>query len=73
MIANERELVRKAINGNLDAFEQIVSLYERKIYALAYRNLGNEQDAMDVSQEVFLRVFRFLDSFKEERDRKSGG
>ena len=62
----EREIVRKAGAGDMAAFEQLVNLYEKKIYMLAYRNLGNEQDALDVSQEVFLRVFRFLSGFKEE-------
>lgn len=60
----EREIVRKASAGDMTAFEQLVALYEKKIYMLAYRNLGNEQDALDISQEVFLRVFRFLPGFK---------
>lgn len=60
----EREIVRKASAGDMAAFEQLVALYEKKIYMLAYRNLGNEQDALDISQEVFLRVFRFLPGFK---------
>lgn len=65
-MVNERELIRRAVSGDIGAFEQIVTIYEKKIYNMAYRNLGNEQDAMDVSQEVFLRVFRFLNSFKAE-------
>ena len=65
-MVNEKEIIRRAADGDMEAFEIIVSLYEKKIYNLTYRNLGHEQDAMDACQEVFLRVFRFLDNFKEE-------
>lgn len=63
---NEKELVQRAKAGDGDAFEQLVTAYERKVYATAYRYLGNEADALDMSQEVFIRVFRFLDKFNEE-------
>lgn len=63
---NEKELVEKAKKGDQFAFEQLVIAYERKVYATAYRFMGNESDAMDMSQEVFIRVFRFLDKFNEE-------
>ncbi|MBQ2911234.1 MAG: sigma-70 family RNA polymerase sigma factor [Clostridia bacterium] len=65
-MVNEKEIIRRAANGDMEAFEIIVSLYEKKVYNLAYRNLGNEQDALDACQEVFLRVFRFMGKFKEE-------
>lgn len=63
---NEKEIIRRAANGDSRAFEDIVSLYEKKIYNLLYKNLGSEQDALDACQEVFLRVFRFIGGFKEE-------
>ena len=65
-MVNEKEIIRRAADGDMQAFEIIVSLYEKKVYNLVYRNLGHEQDAMDACQEVFLRVFRFLGNFKEE-------
>ena len=58
-MVNEKEIIRRAADGDMQAFEIIVSLYEKKVYNLVYRNLGHEQDAMDACQEVFLRVFRF--------------
>ena len=63
---NEKELVQRAKDGEQDAFEQLVTMYEKKVYATAYRYLGNESDALDMSQEVFIRVFRFLDKFNED-------
>jgi len=65
-MSEERELVRQAKAGSTIAFEELVAAYEGKIYNLALRYLGNREDAMDASQEVFLRVFRFLPGFQEE-------
>lgn len=63
---DERELVHKAREGDKTAFEQLVTIYERKVYATAYRYMGNEADALDASQDVFVRVFRFLNTFNED-------
>lgn len=63
---SEKALVQQAKAGDRDAFAALVTAYESKIYNLALRYLGNREDAMDASQEVFLRVFRFLPGFQEE-------
>lgn len=65
-MSREKALVQQAKAGDRDAFAALVSAYESKIYNLALRYLGNREDAMDASQEVFLRVFRFLPGFQEE-------
>ena len=65
-MSEEKELVRQAKAGSATAFEALVTAYESKIYNLSLRYLGNREDAMDASQEVFLRVFRFLPGFQEE-------
>lgn len=65
-MSKEKALVQQAKAGDRDAFAALVSVYEGKIYNLALRYLGNREDAMDASQEVFLRVFRFLPGFQEE-------
>ena len=65
-MSNEKALVQQAKAGDRNAFAALVSAYEGKIYNLALRYLGNREDAMDASQEVFLRVFRFLPGFQEE-------
>ncbi|MEO0084792.1 MAG: sigma-70 family RNA polymerase sigma factor [candidate division WOR-3 bacterium] len=62
----DTELVKRAQNGNIEAFEELVRRYEQKVYNIAYRMLGNEEDAKDALQETFLRVFRFLKKFKAE-------
>lgn len=63
-MAEEQDLMRRARQGETDAFEQIVILYERKIYALAFRSTGSEADAADLTQEVFLRAWRSLGKFR---------
>ena len=65
-MSSEKVLVQQAKAGDRNAFAALVSAYETKIYNLALRYLGNREDAMDASQEVFLRVFRFLPGFQEE-------
>lgn len=63
---NETDIVRRAKQGDSHAFEQLVTQYEKQIYNLAYHYTGNEHDAMDASQEIFLKVYRFLPQFNEE-------
>jgi RNA polymerase sigma-70 factor (ECF subfamily) len=60
----DEELVALARTGDTDAFNQLVLRWERPIYALAYRVIGREEDARDVSQETFLRAYRALPGFK---------
>ena len=60
----DEELVARSIGGDLDSFNQLVLRWERPIYALAYRQLGREEDARDVVQEAFLRAYRSLGGFK---------
>lgn len=66
MTAPDEELVARATAGDLDSFNQLVARWERPIYALAYRTLGREEDARDVSQEAFMRAYRGLKGFKGE-------
>ena len=60
------ELVRAAAKGNTLAFEELVRLHEKKVYALALRMCGNSEDAADVAQEAFLSAWRGLPSFRGE-------
>jgi RNA polymerase sigma-70 factor (ECF subfamily) len=64
MTRTDEELVASATAGDLDSFNQLVSRWERPIYALAYRTLRREEDARDVVQEAFLRAYRGLRGFK---------
>jgi RNA polymerase sigma-70 factor, ECF subfamily len=64
MAVTDEELVARSIAGDTDSFNQLILRWERPIFALAYRQLGREEDARDVSQEAFLRAFRALPGFK---------
>ncbi len=57
-------LVRDLKAGKLEAFDQIVEIYQRKIYALAFNMTRNQMDAQDVAQEVLLSIYRKIDTFQ---------
>jgi RNA polymerase sigma-70 factor (ECF subfamily) len=61
----ETRLAKLARNGDRAAFEELVQLYKDKIYHLAYRMLGNKQEAEDAVQETFLRVYLNLARYDE--------
>jgi RNA polymerase sigma-70 factor (ECF subfamily) len=60
----DSELVAAALEGDRDAFGVIVERHGRHVYQLCYRFAGNHQDASDLSQDVFIRAFRALRTFK---------
>jgi RNA polymerase sigma-70 factor (ECF subfamily) len=59
-------LVRRAQTGDFAAFEALVAKYERRIYSLSFRILGQRQDAEEVVQQTFLTIVEQLDKFREE-------
>ena len=61
----ETELVLAAQAGDRDAFGQLVERYERTVYALAFRRLGNHAEAQEVCQEVFVKAMQKLDQLRE--------
>jgi len=66
MNKSDIELVNEFKNGNTSAFDEIVKRYQRKVYTLARRILGNHEDADDIAQEVFIKLFYSLNDFKGE-------
>jgi RNA polymerase sigma-70 factor (ECF subfamily) len=58
------QLVERCLNGEEAAWEDLVRLHTRRVYAIAYRFTGSDQHAQDLTQEVFLRVFRSLRNFR---------
>lgn len=61
-------LIREAQAGNIQAFEELVLLYQEKVYTLSYYLAGNHADAQDLAQEVFLRAYTNLRKFRHESD-----
>jgi len=64
MPVSDEILVKKSQKGDYLSFEKLVKRYEKKIYNLAYRIMGNKEDASDVLQETFLQAFKKLAGFK---------
>jgi RNA polymerase sigma-70 factor (ECF subfamily) len=60
------ELVARCKRGDRLAFEELVRASHRRVYSLAYRLVGDRNDAEDVAQEAYLRMFRGLAGFREE-------
>ena len=60
------DVIRSAAAGNPSAMNEIVSFYERFVYQIAYSALLDREDALDVTQEVFLKIFRFIGRFHFE-------
>ena len=61
---DDEKLLVKAISGNKEAFGQLVDRYKDKIIRLAFRFSRNYRDAEDIAQEVFIRAYLSLRSFK---------
>ncbi len=61
---DEAALIRAAQRGDQDAFEQLVRAYDRSVLQLAMHLVRSAEDARDVYQEAFLRVYRNLHSFR---------
>jgi RNA polymerase sigma-70 factor, ECF subfamily len=59
------ETVRRFLDGEEEAFSRIVRAWEGKVYSLAWRMLGNREDAQDVVQETFLSVFKSIRSLRD--------
>ncbi|MGC8668923.1 MAG: RNA polymerase sigma factor [Chthonomonadales bacterium] len=59
-------LVQRTLDGDVEAYGVLVQRYERHVYSLAYRMVGNGDDAADLVQDTFLRAFGALASFRRD-------
>ncbi len=66
MNEQENAWVRESLQGNHESFSRLVEAYQRPVYNLTYRMLGNAQEAEDAAQETFLRAFSRLQQYKPE-------
>ena len=60
-------LIRRCIAGDAAAWEEIVERYHRRIYNICYRFAGSGDDAQDLTQEVFIKMYRTLNTYDVER------
>ena len=60
------ELVKRTCEGDISAFHEIVELYKKKVYYIAYDICGDFHEAEDISQEVFIKVFKFINKFRSD-------
>ncbi len=63
---NEAEFVARLVARDEGAFNQLVLTYERRVFATVFRMLGRRDEAEDLSQEVFVQVFKAIDQFRGE-------
>ena len=68
---HEERLIARLRAGNLETFEELVNHFERPVYSLCYRLLGDAEDARDAAQETFLKVYRGVSSFRGESGLKT--
>jgi RNA polymerase sigma-70 factor (ECF subfamily) len=64
MATDDLTLVERVRTGDQRAFKSLVERYQRKVYAVALGMLKDKEDARDVAQEAFVKVYRYLDHFK---------
>ena len=64
LLDNEKSLLIKAQNGDVQAFETLTSCYYTKIFNVCYRMLNNSEDASEQAQETFIKAFRYIYDFK---------
>jgi len=63
-LEQDAQLVQQCLQGNGSAWEELVHRYTRRVYNICYRFTGNGTEAEDLAQEVFLRVYRTLGSYR---------
>ena len=65
------ELINKRVNevlkGDQNAFEEVVTLFQHRLYQVCYRMLGNAQEAEDIAQEAFVRAYINIHTFDQKR------
>lgn len=61
---SEATLIQQCQQGDMQAFDELMARYESRVYNIAYRLLGDTEDAYDIAQETFMRVYRALSRFR---------
>jgi RNA polymerase sigma-70 factor, ECF subfamily len=70
-MASENILIKKAINGDKNAFGKLIKLYQDQILYLVYDYLGNYEEAKDAAQDVFMKAYKNLKAFSQNSEFKT--
>lgn len=62
----DADLISRAAGGDVSAFQMLVERHRSMVYRVAYQFAGNHHDAEDIAQEVFIKVYRSLDRFRQD-------
>src|SRR4029434_1822474 len=62
----DSDLITRAAGGDASAFQALVERHRTMVYRVAYQFAGNHHDAEDIAQEVFIKVYRSLDQFRQD-------
>ncbi len=68
MSLSDAELVQRCLSGEEEAFRLLVEKYDRQVYSLIHRMVRSDDDARDLTQETFVKLFRALDQFDTSRN-----
>jgi RNA polymerase sigma factor (sigma-70 family) len=63
---SDLELIEDCLNGNKDKFSELVNRYKKLIYSVVYNMINDKQEINDISQEVFVRIYKALDRYNPE-------
>ena len=64
--ADDATLVRRTVEGDTEAFETLVTRYQRVVFTVALRMLGDREDARDAAQNTFIKIFEKLDTYRAD-------
>lgn len=62
----DEELIKETLDGNREAYRELVIRYQQLIFAVIFKITGNYQDAEDIAQETFIKAYRALDGYRGE-------
>ena len=61
---SDQDLIPRCQSGSRDAFDELISRYQRRVYTFAYRLTGNTDDAADIAADTFVRIYSSIGSFR---------
>ncbi|MDD2709015.1 MAG: sigma-70 family RNA polymerase sigma factor [Verrucomicrobiae bacterium] len=65
-LENEKEIVLQAQAGEMKAFDRLVEAYRNRVYGVLYNMIGNNEDAADLCQDVFIKAYKSIGSYRHE-------